>query len=54
MLLVFVLTLMTSVYASSVNVQINGKIIDFTDSNGAKVEAQIINDRTMVPFRKIF
>lgn len=54
MLLVFLLTIMTSVYASNVAVQINGKIIDFTDSNGAKVEAQIINDRTMVPFRKIF
>ena len=45
---------MTSVYASDISVQINGEIIDFTDSNGAKVDAQIINNRTMVPFRKIF
>lgn len=50
--LVFIM--MSSVYASEVNVQLNGEIMDFTDSNGAKVEAQIINDRTMVPFRKIF
>ena len=28
--------------------------IDFTDSNGNKVNAQIINSRTMVPLRKIF
>ena len=45
---------MSSVYASDIKVQINGEIIDFTDSNGAKVDAQIINNRTMVPFRKIF
>ena len=35
-------------------VQLNGEIIDFTDANGDKVEAQIMNDRTMVPMRKIF
>ena len=46
--------LTSAVYASDLQVQINGEIIDFTDSNGAKVDAQIINDRTMVPFRKIF
>ena len=53
-LFVLMLGLMSSVYASSVNVQINGEIIDFTDNTGAKVEAQIVNGRTMVPFRKIF
>ena len=53
LLLVFVLVCST-VYAADVNVQINGDIIDFTDSQGNKVNAQIINDRTMVPFRKIF
>ena len=35
-------------------VQLNGEVIDFTDSNGEKVEPQIVNDRTMVPMRKIF
>ena len=46
--------LMSSVYASDIKVQVNGNILDFTDANGAKVDAQIINNRTMVPFRKIF
>jgi len=40
--------------AANPSVQINGEIIDFTDDAGNKVEAQIINDRTMVPLRKIF
>ena len=39
---------------NSIKVQTNGKFINFTDSNGNKVEPQIINDRTMVPMRKIF
>lgn len=38
----------------SILVQLNGEVIDFTDANGAKVEPQIINNRTMVPMRKIF
>ena len=42
----------STVFATQV--QLNGKIIDFTDEKGNKVEAQIINDRTMVPLRKIF
>ena len=41
-------------FASNVDVQLNGKILDFTDSLGNIVEAQIINDRTMVPMRRIF
>lgn len=39
---------------NSIKVQINGEFVDFTDSDGNKVEPQIINDRTMVPMRKIF
>lgn len=38
-----------TIFAAEVEVQINGKIINFDDTT-----AQIINDRTMVPFRKIF
>jgi len=50
------ISLMTfsKVFAVEADVQINGEIIDFTDSNGNKVNAQIINSRTMVPLRKIF
>ena len=48
------LFIFNSVFAADVDVQLNGEIIDFTDSDGNKVNAQIINDRTMVPLRKIF
>lgn len=41
-------------YASDVQVQVNGDVLNFADSNGNVVNPQIINDRTMVPFRKIF
>ena len=44
----------STTFASNVYVQLNGEIIDFTDSNGNRVDAQIVNDRTMVPLRKIF
>lgn len=55
MVLVFAtLIACSSVLAVEADVQINGQIIDFTDSNGDKVNAQIINSRTMVPLRKIF
>lgn len=37
-----------------INVQVNGGFINFTDSEGNIVNPQIINDRTMVPMRKIF
>ena len=47
-LIVSILTI-SCVCAAEVNVQINGEIVNFEDTN-----AQIINDRTMVPFRKIF
>ncbi len=39
---------------STIRVKLDDKYIDFTDANGNVVEPQIINDRTMVPFRKIF
>ena len=38
----------------AIQVQLNGEMIDFTDENGQKVEPKIMNDRTMVPMRKIF
>ena len=41
-------------FAANPKVQLNGQVIDFKDENGNKVEAQIINSRTMVPLRKIF
>ena len=44
----------TTTFASNVYVQLNGEIIDFIDSNGNRVDAQIVNNRTMVPLRKIF
>ncbi len=40
--------------AANPKVQLNGTYIDFTDENGNKVEAQLVNNRTMVPLRKIF
>ena len=51
---VMIFSLSAQVYAANVNVQLNGTNIDFTDANGEKVEAQIINSRTMVPMSKIF
>ena len=38
----------------SIKVYLNNDVIDFTDENGNVVEPQLINDRTMVPMRKIF
>ena len=52
--LTFILSLSASVFASNVDVQINGEIVNFKDEQGNVVNAQIINDRTMVPMRKIF
>ena len=40
--------------AANPKVQLNGNTLDFTDEQGNKVEAQLINNRTMVPLRKIF
>ena len=50
----FILSLSASVFASDVSVQINGEIVNFKDDKGNIVNAQIINDRTMVSMRKIF
>lgn len=38
----------------TISVVLNGDKIDFTDENGNKVDPQLVNDRTMVPVRKIF
>lgn len=51
--LIFCFTIISVCFAADVQVQVNGEILNFTDSQGT-VNAQIINDRTMVPFRKIF
>ena len=47
-------TMLISAQDNSIKVMQDGEYIDFTDANGIKVEPQIINSRTMVPFRKIF
>ena len=39
---------------NTIRVQQNGEYIDFKDDAGNVVNPQIINNRTMVPFRKIF
>lgn len=46
--------MLISAMDNSIKVQQDGTYIDFTDANGNVVEPQIINNRTMVPFRKIF
>ena len=45
---------LSSSLAANPKVQLNGNNLDFTDEHGNKVEAQLINNRTMVPLRKIF
>lgn len=52
-LVIFSLTFSLA-YAANPKVQLNGNNLDFTDEQGNKVEAQLINNRTMVPLRKIF
>ncbi len=52
-LLGLMLVMSTHVFAT-VTVELNGEPINFTDANGQTVNAQIINNRTMVPLRKIF
>ena len=39
---------------NAIRVQLDGQYLDFVDSEGDVVDPQIINGRTMVPFRKIF
>lgn len=55
-MLVAILTILSafSFAADAVRVQMDGKILDFTDENGVVVNPQIVNSRTMVPMRKIF
>ena len=52
--LVTIFCLASFCYARNPSVQLNGEVIDFKDENGNIVNPQIINDRTMVPLRKIF
>lgn len=47
-------TIANGIDTDAIQVQLNGEFIDFTDENGQRVEPQIINNRTMVPMRKIF
>lgn len=55
LLTICILMISVPVFAGSgIRVQLNGDMIDFTDTNGYKVEPQIVNDRTMVPMRRIF
>ena len=51
--LIALLSLSTSVFAG-VTVELNGETLNFADANGYTVNPQIINNRTMVPLRKIF
>lgn len=37
-----------------IKVQLDGEVVDFTDENGNVVNPDIINNKTMVPMRKIF
>lgn len=47
-------TIANGIDTDAIQVQLNGEFIDFTDENGQRVDPQIINNRTMVPMRKIF
>ena len=51
--LIALLSMSTYVFAG-VTVELNGETLNFTDANGYTVNPQIINNRTMVPLRKIF
>lgn len=53
-ILTFILLITTCTFASNVDLQINGEIINFTDEKGKTVNPGIINSRMMVPMRKIF
>ena len=53
-LLLLIILNVSFCYAANPKVQINGNIIDFKDESGNVVEAQLINNRTMVPLRRIF
>ncbi|MBR4110739.1 MAG: copper amine oxidase N-terminal domain-containing protein [Clostridia bacterium] len=54
-LFVILMMMFTTIYAANpITVQLNGEYIDFTDENGNVVNPEMINNRTMVPMRKIF
>ncbi len=54
-MIIAILTIFSAVsFAADVRVQLDGEYLDFTDANGDVVNPQIINNRTMVPMRKIF
>ncbi len=53
--LMFVIMSLGCVFAAEpISVQLNGEYINFTDNEGNVVNPEIINNRTMVPMRKIF
>ena len=55
LLFVILMMIFTTIYAANpITVQLNGEYVDFTDENGNIVNPEIINNRTMVPMRKIF
>lgn len=41
-------------YPATIRVQIDGEYLDFTDEQGYAVNPEMMNNRTMVPMRKIF
>lgn len=45
---------MMPVVDNTIRVQLDGEYVDFTDAAGNVVNPEILNDRTMVPMRKIF
>ena len=52
-----ILIMLSSIVLASqevIEVKLNDKYIDFTDEQGRRVDPELINDRTMVPMRKIF
>ncbi len=52
---VFLLVFAVSVFADSpIKVLINDEYISFADENGNVVNPELVNDRTMVPLRRIF
>ena len=55
-LLIMICLTFSCVYATTtpIRVQLNGEYIDFTDDAGNVVNPEMMNNRTMVPMRKIF
>ncbi len=55
LLFTFFIMLFSYVYAANpITVQLNGQYINFEDENGNIVNPEMMNNRTMVPMRKIF